>query len=63
MPIDSENIFLKYKKYLENINFDTNDGFELIFTNFIKQFFNLINTVDKFGINGYISVDGTYIDI
>ena len=38
-------------------------GYEMIFTSFIKTYNDCKIIKDKIGVNGYISIDGCYIDI
>jgi hypothetical protein len=38
-------------------------GYEMLFTSFIKTYNDCKIIKDKIGVNGYISIDGCYIDI
>lgn len=53
------------KQYLENVSYGENDGYEVLFATFINNTFEKerIQNKEKIGINGYISVDGTFVDI
>ena len=60
------NLIDSLKVHLENsqIDFENAVGYEMIFASFVNKFKdNMINIKEKIGINGFISVDGLYVDI